>query len=234
MSGKLYLVPTPIGHLEDITLRGIRILKEVDFIMAEDTRSSSVLLKHYDISKPVYAHHKFNEHKSLPGVIDRLIKGESAALITDAGTPGLSDPGYLLVRACIDHGMGVEVLPGASALIPAIVLSGLPSDRFVFEGFLPVKKGRNKRMTELAMEERTMIFYESPFRLVKTLDQLSTLLGSDRRAAVCRELSKIHEEVMRGTLTTLSAWYSQRSPRGEIVLVVAGSKDKGDQSSDES
>lgn len=220
--GKLILVPTPIGNLEDITLRAIRILKEADFILAEDTRTSGKLLKHFDIPTRMFSHHKFNEHNTIEIIISRLKSGETAALITDAGTPGISDPGYLIVRECIDNDITVECLPGASALIPAIAIAGLPNDRFVFEGFIPHKKGRQKKFSSLQNEERTMIFYESPHRIVKTLTQLAEHFGEERRAAVCRELTKIHEEIKRGTLTELSKYYTENPPKGEIVLVVEG------------
>lgn len=219
---QLYLVPTPIGNLEDITLRAIRTLKEVDFILAEDTRTSKVLLNHFDIHKPLYPHHKFNEHKALQGIISRLNGGEKAALISDAGTPGISDPGFLLVRACLEAGFEVECLPGPTALIPALVNSGFPCDRFVFEGFLPVKKGRQTRIRQLAVETRTVIFYESPMRLVKTLGQLIVEFGGGRRATVSRELTKMHEETVRGTLDELVVHFTATAPRGEIVVVIEG------------
>ena len=220
---KLYLVPTPIGNLGDITLRAIETLKEVDLVIAEDTRKSGNLLKHLNISKPLQSHHKFNEHRTLESLIQRLKSGISMALITDAGTPGISDPGFLLVRACIESQIEVESLPGATAFIPALVNSGLPSDRFVFEGFLPPKKGRQKRLTELSLEKRTMIFYESPHRIAKTLLQLSEHFGTDRKASVSRELTKIHEENIRGTLRELHHHYSKGTVKGEIVIVVGGS-----------
>ena len=219
---KLYIVPTPVGNLEDITLRALRILKEVDLILAEDTRTSAVLLRHYEIHTPMHSHHKFNEHKSVEAVADRIEAGTSIALISDAGTPGISDPGFLLVRTCVERGIEVETLPGATAFVPALINSGFPSDRFVFEGFLPVKKGRQKKFKFLSEEERTMIFYESPFRLVKTLVDLALFFGSDRQACVCRELSKKFEEHRRGSLSALAAWYREHPPKGEIVLVVAG------------
>ena len=219
---QLFLVPTPIGNLEDITLRAIRVLGEVDFILAEDTRTSSVLLNHIGVHKPVYAHHKFNEHKGLQGVISRLNGGEKAALISDAGTPGISDPGFLLVRACLEAGFGVECLPGPTALIPALVNSGFPCDRFVFEGFLPVKKGRQTRLRELASDGRTVIIYESAVRLLKTLQQLAQAFGGERKASVSRELTKLHEETVRGTLDEIIAHYSASAPRGEIVIVISG------------
>jgi 16S rRNA (cytidine1402-2'-O)-methyltransferase len=220
--GKLYLVPTPIGNLEDITLRAIRILKEVDIILAEDTRKTGILLKHLSIEKTVFAHHKFNEHKAIPGIIDRIILGENFAIVTDAGTPGISDPGFLLARACIEKDLEVECLPGATAFIPALVNSGLPNDRFSFEGFLPQKKGRQKRLAELAEEPKTMIFYESPFRLLKTLEQFAEAFGKDRRASVSRELTKIHEENIRGTISELIEYYKKSTLKGEIVIVVEG------------
>jgi len=221
-SGRLILVPTPIGNLGDITLRAIETLKNADILLAEDTRVSSKLLKHFGIDKKLTSHHKFNEHKSLPGLISRLKNGSIAALISDAGTPGISDPGFLLVRACIENGIEVECLPGPTALIPALAVSGLPADRFVFEGFLPQKKGRQKRVNALADESRTMIFYESPFRLVKLLKQLSDAMEQERRACVCRELSKFFEEIKRGTLAELQQYYDQHPPKGEIVVVVEG------------
>lgn len=219
---RLFIVPTPIGNLEDITLRAIRVLKEVDFILAEDTRTSGHLLSHLEIRKPVYAHHKFNEHKSVQGIIARLLAGETAALISDAGTPGISDPGFLLTRACIEAGISIESLPGATALIPALINSGFPSDRFIFEGFLPVKKGRQTRIKELAAESRTVILYESPMRLVKTLQQLIPEFGPERRCSVSRELSKIHEETVRGTIAEVIEYFAGKTVRGEIVVVIAG------------
>lgn len=219
---KLYIVPTPIGNLEDITIRAIRILKEVNIILAEDTRTSSVLLKKYDIHTRMESHHKYNEHQSVEKVADRLLSGENIALISDAGTPGISDPGFLLVRLCKERGIDVETLPGATAFVPALVNSGFPCDRFCFEGFLPLKKGRQTKLRELSEEGRTMIFYESPYRLVKTLTQFSEALGEDRQASVSRELSKIHEENRRGTLGELVRWYSSNEPKGEIVIIVSG------------
>lgn len=219
---QLYLVPTPIGNLEDITLRAIRVLGEVDFILAEDTRTSQVLLNHLGIKKPLYPHHKFNEHKAVQGIISRLQGGEKAALISDAGTPGISDPGFLLLRSCMESGFEVECLPGPTALIPALINSGFPCDRFVFEGFLPLKKGKQTRIRELSVESRTIIFYESPMRLVKTLGQLAPVFGGGRRASVSRELTKMHEETIRGTLDELIAHFTENAPRGEIVVVIEG------------
>ena len=220
--GTLYLIPTPVGNLEDITLRALRILKEVDLILAEDTRTSGLLLKHYEINNRLCAHHKFNEHHSVAGVISLLKQGQTGAVISDAGTPGLSDPGFLVVRACAAEGIEVECLPGATAAIPALVNSGLPMDRFCFEGFLPPKKGRQTRLQQLSAESRTMIFYESPYRVVKTLQQLAELLGGTRQASVSREISKIHNETVRGTLDELILHFTQHEPKGEFVMVVAG------------
>lgn len=219
---QLYLVPTPIGNLEDITLRAIRVLGEVDFILAEDTRTSKVLLNHLNIKKPLYPHHKFNEHNAIQGIVKRLVAGDKAALISDAGTPGISDPGFLLVRECLAAGFEVECLPGPTALIPALVNSGFPCDRFIFEGFLPIKKGKQTRIRELAVEKRTVILYESPMRLVKTLTQLVPEFGGSRRATVSRELTKMHEETVRGTLDELIAHFTEFAPRGEIVVVIEG------------
>ena len=222
---KLYIVPTPIGNLEDITLRAIRILKEVDFILAEDTRTSAVLLKHLGIEKPLRSHHKFNEHATVQMVADAIEAGKDVALISDAGTPGISDPGFLLVRTCVERGIEVTTLPGATALIPALVQSGFPCDRFCFEGFLPQKKGRKKRIEALAEEERTMIFYESPFRVVKCLEQLGEVLGMEREVAVSREITKMFEESVRGTLGEVAEHFRQHAPKGEFVIVVAGKSD---------
>lgn len=219
---KLYIVPTPVGNLEDITLRAIRILKEADLILAEDTRTSSVLLKHYGISVPMESHHKFNEHGKVESVKERILSGKTVALISDAGTPGISDPGFLLVRTCVEAGIEVETLPGATAFVPALVNSGFPCDRFCFEGFLPVKKGRQTKLSELAGETRTMIFYESPFRLVKTLGQFVESFGPERPASVSREISKLHDTTHRGTLQELYGYFSQNPPKGEIVVVVKG------------
>lgn len=219
---RLYLVPTPIGNLEDITLRALRILKEVDVILAEDTRTSGNLLRHYEIDKKVMAHHQFNEHQTVETVVQRIAGGQSVALITDAGTPGISDPGFLLVRACLAAGIEVECLPGATAFVPALVNSGFPCDRFYFEGFLPHKKGRQTKLKELAAYRQTFILYESPFRLVKTLEQLGELLGNERKACVSRELTKVYEENRRGSIADLVAWYKAHPPKGEIVIVVEG------------
>ena len=219
---KLYLVPTPIGNLGDITLRAIDVLKEVDLILAEDTRKSGILLKHLQISKAIHSHHKFNEHRTVENIVQRIMGGTSIAMITDAGTPGISDPGFLLVRACIEQGIEVESLPGPTALVPALVNSGLPGDRFVFEGFLPQKKGRQKRLKELSSESRTMVLYESPYRLVKTLTQMAEYFGQDRKGSVSRELTKVHEETVRGTLPELAQYFSKGTVKGEIVIVVEG------------
>jgi 16S rRNA (cytidine1402-2'-O)-methyltransferase len=221
---KLYLVPTPIGNLEDITLRAIRVLGEVDGILAEDTRNSGQLLKHLNISKPLYSHHAHNEHTGVPGVIKMLKEGKSLALISDAGTPGISDPGYLLVKACVDNGIEVESLPGATAFVPALVNSGFPTDRFVYEGFLPHKKGRQTRWKALAEEERTIVLYESPHRLVKALEQIIEFISADRLVMVGREISKLHEQMVRGTATEVLAYFVAHPDkvRGEIVIVIAG------------
>ena len=226
---KLYLVPTPIGNLEDITLRAIRVLKEVDVILAEDTRTSGKLLKHYAIEKKVIAHHQFNEHKTVDILAGQIFAGMSAALITDAGTPGISDPGFMLVRACIRAGVRVECLPGPTAFVPALVNSGFPCDRFLFEGFLPHKKGRLTRLKELSKATYTFILYESPFRLVKTLEQLGEYLGQERNVSVSRELTKIYEETRRGTLAEVATWYKSHPPKGEIVVVIeaVGAANKG-------
>jgi len=223
LMSKLYLVPTPIGNLGDITLRALEVLKEVDLVLAEDTRKSAFLLKHFQISKAIHSHHKFNEHRSIENLIQRLKGGTSIALITDAGTPGISDPGFLLVRACIESEIALETLPGPTAFVPALVNSGLPCEKFVFEGFLPQKKGRQKRLTELAGEKRTMVFYESPYRLVKSLNQMAEHFGPDRKGSVSRELTKVHEETKRGSLLELAEYFSKGSIKGEIVLVIEGS-----------
>ena len=226
--GKLYLIPTPVGNLEDITLRALRLLKEADLILAEDTRTTAKLLKHYEITTPLLSHHKFNEHQQVEHIAERLERGENIALVSDAGTPGISDPGFLLTRTCIEHGIATECLPGATAFVPALVNSGFPCDRFCFEGFLPQKKGRQKKLNALAEENRTMIFYESPFRLVKALEQMSEVFGPLRYACVAREISKIFEEYKRGTLEELLAYYKQNSVKGEIVLIVAGKEYNND------
>lgn len=226
MAGKLYIVPTPVGNLEDMTLRAIRVLKEADLILAEDTRTSSVLLKHFEITGRLESHHKFNEHKMVDVIKERILSGLDVALISDAGTPGISDPGFLLVRTCAAEGIEVQTLPGATACIPALVSSGYPCDRFCFEGFLPVKKGRHTRLLELAEEPRTMVFYESPYRLVKTLDQFIEYFGEDREVSVAREISKIHEEHRRGTLREVADWYRAHEPKGEIVIILTGVPDK--------
>jgi len=220
---RLYLVPTPIGNLGDITLRAIEILREVDLVVAEDTRKSGNLLKHLSISKPIQSNHKFNEHRTLESLIQKLLSGVSIGLITDAGTPGISDPGFLLVRACIEQRIEVETLPGPTAFVPALVNSGLPCERFVFEGFLPQKKGRQKRLIELSGEKRTLVFYESPHRLVKTLLQFAEHFGPNRKGSVSRELTKVHEETVRGTLQELSEHFTKGTVKGEIVIVVEGS-----------
>ena len=226
--GILYIVPTPVGNLEDITLRALRILREADVILAEDTRTTGVLLKHYDIHNHLLSHHKFNEHVTSAGIVERLKAGQTVALVSDAGTPGISDPGFFLVREAVGAGIDVQCLPGATAFVPALVASGLPDDRFCFEGFLPQKKGRQTRLLALADETRTMVFYESPHRLVKTLGQLAETLGADRPACVAREISKVHEECVRGTLEELVAHFSQTPPKGEIVIIVGGREEKSE------
>ena len=220
--GTLYIVPTPVGNMEDMTYRAIRILKEADLVLAEDTRTSGKLLKHYEISNHLMSHHKFNEHGTSAGIVQRLMAGQNVALISDAGTPGISDPGFFPVREAVAAGVEVICLPGATAFVPALVASGLPCDKFVFEGFLPQKKGRQTRIQALAEESRTMIFYESPYRLVKLLQQLSEVFGTERLASVCREISKVHEESRRGTLAELMTHFTETEPRGEIVVIVAG------------
>ena len=222
MSGKLYIVPTPVGNLDDMTPRAINTLREAQLILAEDTRTSGVLMKHFGINTPMRSHHQFNEHETLPGLVHELQAGAVMALVTDAGTPGISDPGFLLVRECRRHDIEVETLPGATAFVPALVNSGLPCERFAFEGFLPPKKGRATRLAALASEQRTMIFYESPLRLAKTLKQLAEAFGPDRQASVSREISKLHNSTLNGTLAQLAQYYETNAPRGEIVLVVAG------------
>ncbi|MCY1718847.1 16S rRNA (cytidine(1402)-2'-O)-methyltransferase [Prolixibacteraceae bacterium Z1-6] len=225
-TGRLILVPTPIGNLQDITLRAITVLKEADIILAEDTRVSSKLLKHLEIEKKLTAHHKFNEHKTTASIVSKIEQGYTVALISDAGTPAISDPGFLLVRACVEKEVDVECLPGPTALIPALAVSGLPTEKFVFEGFLPQKKGRQTRLKILAVEPRTMVFYESPHRLAKALAQFAEYFGEERRACVCRELSKFFEEINRGTVTELHEYYTAHPPKGEIVIVVEGKSAK--------
>lgn len=224
MAGMLYIVPTPVGNLDDMTFRAVQVLKDADLILAEDTRTSRVLLHHFDIHGKLQSHHKFNEHQTVEMIKDRILGGLNVALISDAGTPGISDPGFLLVRTCAAEGIEVQTLPGATACIPALVSSGLPCDRFCFEGFLPVKKGRQTMMKKLQQETRTMIFYESPYRLVKTLEQFIEQFGPDRACSVAREISKIHEEHRRGTLAEVAAWYKEHEPKGEIVIVLAGTE----------
>jgi len=222
--GKLYLVPTPIGNLEDITLRAIRVLKEADLILAEDTRTSGKLLQHFDIGTQMYSHHMHNEHRTVAGIIERLKRGDSIALISDAGTPAISDPGFLLTRACLESGIQVECLPGATAFVPALVNSGLPNDKFVFEGFLPFKKGRQTRLLFLATEPRTILFYESPHKLLRTLASFVEHFGAERQISVSRELTKLYEETIRGTVEEVLKHFTEKPPKGEIVLVVAGKK----------
>ena len=220
--GILYVVPTPIGNLEDMTFRAINVLKKCDFILAEDTRKSGFLLKHYEIETKMFSHHKFNEHKSSQQIVERILMGADVALISDAGTPAISDPGFLLVRSCIENGLGVECLPGATAFVPALVMSGMPSDRFCFEGFLPHKKGRQSRLRELENEQRTMVFYESPYRVMKTLTQFAETFGENRYVSVSREISKLYEETIRGSVAELIAHFTNNEPRGEFVIVVNG------------
>lgn len=222
--GILYLVPTPVGNLEDMTLRAIRILKEADLILAEDTRTSGMLLKHFDIKNKLCAHHKFNEHQTAAAFASRIAAGETIALVSDAGTPAISDPGFMLVRACVERGVEVQCLPGPTAFVPALVASGLPCERFTFEGFLPQKKGRQTRLQSLAGEERTMIFYESPHRIVKALQQFAETFGAERRMSACREISKLYEESVRGTIAEVLAHFEANEPRGEFVLVVEGAE----------
>jgi 16S rRNA (cytidine1402-2'-O)-methyltransferase len=224
LTGKLFIVPTPIGNLEDITFRAIKVLKEVTLILAEDTRTSKKLLQHYEIITPMQSHHMHNEHKTVDGILQRLKSGEQIALISDAGTPAISDPGFLLCRASIEHGIEIECLPGATAFVPALVISGLPNDRFVFEGFLPLKKGRQTRLGVLAEEPRTMVFYESPHKLLKTLTQFVTYFGPDRPISVSRELTKMYEETLRGTTSELLSHFERVPPKGEFVIVVSGKK----------
>ena len=224
--GILYIVPTPVGNMEDMTYRAVRILKEVDLVLAEDTRTSGILLKHFDIRNQLMSHHKFNEHGTSAGIVSRLQAGENVALISDAGTPGISDPGFFLVREAVRAGVEVQCLPGATAFVPALVSSGLPCDRFAFEGFLPQKKGRQTKIESLRDEPRTMIFYESPYRVVKTLEQFAEAFGPLRQVSVCREISKIHEESVRGSLEEVIAHFKETPPKGEIVIVLAGAGEK--------
>ena len=231
---KLYIVPTPIGNLDDITLRAVNVLRDVDFILAEDTRTTSFLLKHLGIEKKLYSHHKFNEHATVKMVAESIAAGRNAALVSDAGTPGISDPGFLLVRTCVEAGIEVETLPGATALIPALVQSGFPCDRFCFEGFLPQKKGRAKQLQSLAAEERTMIFYESPYRVVKCLEQFAEVFGPERRVSVSRELTKKFEQTVRGTVAEVPEHFRTTDPKGEFVIVLAGKpKPKRETAADE-
>ncbi|MDR0874561.1 MAG: 16S rRNA (cytidine(1402)-2'-O)-methyltransferase [Prevotellaceae bacterium] len=222
--GKLFVVPTPVGNLEDMTFRAIRTLKEVDLILSEDTRVTGFLLKHFGIETRMQAHHKFNEHKTVAGIAERIKGGQNIALVSDAGTPAISDPGFLVVRQCVENGVEVECLPGATAFVPALVASGLPNDRFCFEGFLPQKKGRQKRLQELKEETRTMVFYESPFRVSRLLTELCEVFGGERQVSVSREISKIHEETRRGTLEELCNYYNLTLPKGEFVIILAGMK----------
>ncbi len=223
--GILYVVPTPVGNLEDMTFRAVRVLKEADLILAEDTRTSGILLKHYAIKNAMQSYHKFNEHQTVKRLVARMEAGETVALVSDAGTPGISDPGFLIVRECVKRGIKVQCLPGATAFVPALVVSGLPDERFCFEGFLPQKKGRMTRLASLVEEKRTMAFYESPYRLVKTLTQFVGIFGAERRVCVCREISKIHEECVRGTLAEVTEHFVQNEPKGEIVIVLGGKED---------
>ena len=232
--GILYIVPTPVGNMEDMTFRAVRILKEVDLVLAEDTRTSGILLKHYDIKNALMSHHKFNEHGTSAGIVNRLLAGENVALISDAGTPGISDPGFFLVREAVRAGVEVQCLPGATAFVPALVSSGLPCDRFAFEGFLPQKKGRQTKLESLKDETRTMIFYESPYRLVKTLEQFAETYGGERQVSVCREISKVHEESVRGSLDEVIAHFKEKEPKGEIVIILAGCDEKPKISKNES
>lgn len=224
--GRLYIVPTPVGNMEDMTMRAVRVLKEADLVLAEDTRTSGNLFKHFEVKNHLASHHKFNEHGTTAGIVERLRAGATIALVSDAGTPGISDPGFFLVREAVAAGQDVQCLPGATAFVPALVCSGLPCDRFCFEGFLPQKKGRATRLEQLREETRTMVFYESPYRVLKTLTQLAEYLGADRKCSVCREISKIHEESIRGTLAEAAAHFEQNEPRGEFVIVVAGCETK--------
>jgi len=230
LMAKLIVVPTPVGNLEDMTFRAIRVLKEADLILAEDTRTTGFLLKHYEIQNRMQSHHKFNEHKTVEQIANRIRAGETIALVSDAGTPAISDPGFLLVRECVRQGIEVECLPGATAFVPALVSSGLPNDTFCFEGFLPQKKGRQTRLKELAVETRTIIFYESPYRLVKTLTQFAEYMGAERPVSVSREISKVYEETVRGTLEEVIAHFTQNEPKGEIVIILGGLPSKRDKS----
>ncbi|MCC8153391.1 MAG: 16S rRNA (cytidine(1402)-2'-O)-methyltransferase [Tannerellaceae bacterium] len=220
---KLYIVPTPIGNLEDITFRAIRVLKEVDIILAEDTRTTGNLLKHFEINTRMQSHHKFNEHKTVESIAERILGGENIALVSDAGTPAISDPGFLVVRECVRKGVEVECLPGATAFVPALVLSGLPNDKFCFEGFLPPKKGRQTRLKKISEEDKTVIIYESPYRIVKTLSQLIEVCGPEREVSVSREISKLYEQTVRGALQEICNWFQQHEPKGEFVIILAGS-----------
>lgn len=222
--GKLYLVPTPIGNLKDMTFRAVEVLQAVDLILAEDTRTSGKLLKHYNINTQMHSHHMHNEHKTTQGIVERILGGDQIALISDAGTPAISDPGFLLTRACVEAGIEVDCLPGATAFVPALVNSGLPNDKFVFEGFLPVKKGRQTRLQQLSEESRTIVFYESPHKLVKSLTQFIEFFGAEREVSVSRELSKLHEETIRGTLADVLHHFENKPPKGELVIVLAGKK----------
>ena len=224
--GMLYIIPTPVGNMEDMTLRAIRLLREADLVLAEDTRTSGILLKHFDIKNHLMSHHKFNEHGTAAGIVERLKAGQTIALISDAGTPGISDPGFYLVREAVAAGVEVQTLPGATAFVPALVSSGLPCGRFCFEGFLPQKKGRQTRLEQLSAEERTMVFYESPYRVLKTLQQFCEMFGEERQVSCCREISKVHEESVRGTLAEVIAHFQEREPKGEFVIVVEGRRIK--------
>lgn len=230
---KLYIIPTPIGNLEDMTYRAVRLLKEVDIVLAEDTRTSQVLLKHYGIERKLFSHHKYNEHQTVEFVASRIEAGESVALISDAGTPGISDPGFLLVRTCLERGLEVETLPGATAFVPALVQSGFPCDRFCFEGFLPQKKGRKKRLAALADESRTMIFYESPFRVLKALGEFAEVFGEERKVSVSRELSKKFEQTVRGTISEVIAHFEAHPPKGEFVMIVEGASSRNSAPTDD-
>lgn len=222
--GILYIVPTPVGNMEDMTLRAIRLLREADLVLAEDTRTSGILLKHFDIKNHLMSHHKFNEHSTSAGIVERLKAGQTVALISDAGTPGISDPGFYLVREAVAAGIEVQTLPGATAFVPALVSSGLPCDRFCFEGFLPQKKGRQTRLESLREEQRTMVFYESPYRVLKTLQQFAEVFGDDRQVSCCREISKVHEESVRGTMAEVISHFKEHEPKGEFVIVVGGAQ----------